>query len=99
MLVVTGILIGLVLVTMVGNTVHVMQVVGWLPITPIRGILFPAWLGVWFGVFPTWQGLFLQIGSAAFVIGSYYLAEFQASRRREKPRAEKVAAQVTRTRS
>ena len=41
MLVVTGIFIGLVLVTMVGNTVHVMQTVGWLPITPIIGAAAP----------------------------------------------------------
>ena len=38
MLVWTGALIGLVLVTMVGKTVHVMQAVSWLPISPIRGL-------------------------------------------------------------
>ncbi len=86
MLVWTGVLIGVVLVTMVGNTVHVMQVLGWLPITPIRGLLLPAALGVWFGIFATWQGILLQIGAAAFVIGSYFLAEHQAARRRSKPR-------------
>ena len=32
MLIVTGIMIAAVLVTMVGHTVHVLQVVGWLPI-------------------------------------------------------------------
>lgn len=41
MLIATGILIGGVLLVMVGNTVHVMQVVGWLPITPIQGVYFP----------------------------------------------------------
>jgi high-affinity iron transporter len=82
MLVWTGVLIGAVLVTLVGNTIHVMQVVGWIPISPIRGVIFPAWLGVWFGVFATWQGILAQVGAATFVIGSYYLAEYQASKRR-----------------
>jgi hypothetical protein len=36
MLIFTGILIGFVLLVMVGNTVHIMQVVGWMPLTPIR---------------------------------------------------------------
>jgi high-affinity iron transporter len=75
MLIFTGILIGGVLLTMVGNTVHVFQVVGWMPITPINGLYLPYWLGRWFGVFATWQGISLQILAAAFVIGSYFWAE------------------------
>jgi high-affinity iron transporter len=50
-------------------------VVGWLPIHVIRGLDFPYWLGTWFGVYPTWEGLGLQLFAVAFVIGSYYLAE------------------------
>jgi high-affinity iron transporter len=84
MLVVTGIFIGVVLLTMVGNTVHVMQAVGWLPITPILGMNVPLWLGQWLGVFPTWQGIILQITAAVFVIGSYFWAEHLQSRRRER---------------
>lgn len=83
MLVWTGILIGLVLVTMVGHTVHVLQVVGWMPISPISGVELPVSLGVWLGTFPTWQGILLQIGAAGFVIGSYYLAEWHSKNRRE----------------
>ena len=37
MLVVTGVMIGFVLVVMVGQTARTMQGVGWLPITPIGG--------------------------------------------------------------
>ncbi|NMB89543.1 MAG: iron permease, partial [Chloroflexi bacterium] len=70
MLVFTGVLIGAVLVTMVGNTVHIFQAVGWLPVTPIVGVTPPYWMGVWFGVFPTWQGVIAQVAAAAFVIGS-----------------------------
>lgn len=87
MLVFTGILIGAVLVTMVGNTVHVLQVVGWMPITPISGVYLPYWLGRWFGVFATWQGIILQIASAVFVIGSYFWAEHLSHRKRETRKA------------
>jgi len=41
MLIVTGILICGVLLVMVGKTVHVLQVVGWMPTTLINGISFP----------------------------------------------------------
>ncbi|MBI1279969.1 MAG: iron permease [Anaerolineaceae bacterium] len=83
MLVVTGIMIGFVLLTMVGNTVHVMQVVGWMPITPIIGLNLPLWLGQWFGLFATWQGIGFQIAAAVFVIGSYFWAEHINKTRRE----------------
>ncbi len=83
MLVVTGIMIGFVLLTMVGNTVHVMQVVGWMPISPIIGLNLPLWMGQWFGLFATWQGIGLQIAAAVFVIGSYFWAEHMQKNRRE----------------
>ncbi len=74
MLVVTGVMIGFVLVVMVGQTARTMQGVGWLPITPI-GAEPPYWLGVWFGVYPTWETLGAQVIAAVFVIGSYYVAQ------------------------
>lgn len=80
-LVITGILIGSVLLQMVGSTVHVLQVVGWLPIHVIQGLDLPYWLGTWFGVYPTWEGLTLQFAAMVFVIGSYYLAEGMRKRR------------------
>ncbi len=75
MLIVTGIFIGVVLLTMVGNTVHVLQLVGWMPLHPIRFITPPYWLGMWFGLYATWEGIALQVVAGAFVIGSYVLAE------------------------
>jgi high-affinity iron transporter len=77
MLIVTGVLIGIVLMTMVGNTIHVMQAVGWMPITPISSVFVPYWLGQWFGIYATWQTLGGQVLAAVYVIGSYYLAERQ----------------------
>lgn len=88
MLIVTGILIGGVLLVMVGNTVHVLQVVGWLPTHPLRALQFPYWLGLWFGTFPTWEGLTLQTLAGAFVIGSYFTAEHLRHRRVRAPRVQ-----------
>jgi high-affinity iron transporter len=85
MLVVTGIFIGMVLLVMVGKTVHVLQLVGWMPATLIAGLNFPYWMGMWFGVYPSWEGLLLQVAAAAFVIGSYYLAEGIKKRQRTAP--------------
>lgn len=91
LLIVTGILIGVVLLTMVGNTVHAAQSVGWLPITPIRSLDVPYWMGQWFGFFATWQGIIGQIIAAAFVIGSYLLAEWVNSQKRTKRETERTS--------
>ena len=74
-LIITGILIGSVLLQMVGSTIHILQVVGWLPIHVIQGLDLPYWLGTWFGIYPTWEGLGFQFAALIFVVGSYYLAE------------------------
>ena len=79
LLIVTGVLISLVLVVLVGNTVRTLQGVGWLSITPID-IEFPLWMGTWLGLFPTVESLAAQAGAFAFVIGSYYAAEWVRKR-------------------
>ena len=92
MLVVTGVMIGFVLVVMVGQTARTMQGVGWLPITPIGGEP-PYWLGVWFGVYPSWETLGAQVLAGVFVIGSFFVAKElkvkrpgrRAAARREAP--------------
>lgn len=85
MLIVTGVLIGMVLLVMVGKTVHVFQLVGWMSATLIPGLNFPYWVGMWFGVYPSWEGLLLQAAAAVFVIGSYYLAEGIKKQKRPVP--------------
>jgi high-affinity iron transporter len=74
MLVVTGVLICAVLGVMVGNTVHILQVVGWFPVHPL-GVQFPHWATQWLGTHPTWEGIVTQIIAVTAVIGSYFLAE------------------------
>ncbi len=86
MLVWTGVLIAVVLVTMVGKTIHVMQAVGWMGITPIKGLTVPYWSGLWFGIFPTWQGIGFQLAAVVFVLGSYFAAEWLQARRRAQIR-------------
>ncbi len=75
MLSATGLMICMVLFMMVGNTTHVLQLVGWFPIHPVAGVHFPYWLNQWFGMFPTWEGLLLQILAPMIIIGSYFAAE------------------------
>ena len=84
LLVATGVLITGVLVVMVGTTVQTLQKVGWLGVTPIEGLELPYWVGLWLGVFPTWQGLIAQTTAVVFVVGSYVAAEGLQKRRRAR---------------
>lgn len=76
MLILTGILLGVVLVVMVGEQAQEMQLAHWIPATTIPSVahLFPAWLGLWFSVFPTAQTLLAQAIAAVLVLGSYFVA-------------------------
>ena len=92
MLVVTGLLLALVLVVMVGQTARTMQGTGWLPITPAP-VDVPYWAGLWLGVFPTWETLGAQVAAFLFVIGSYVVAQevkVKRPRRRARPAAERA---------
>jgi high-affinity iron transporter len=90
MLVLTGVLVGVVLVVMIGGTALSFQDLGWLPRheTPFT---LPAWLGSWFEMYSTWETLGAQLFAALFVIGSYYLAEYLKVRRPQS-RGEQVRA-------
>jgi len=90
MLIVTGVLLTVVLMIMMGKTVRIMQGVGWVPITPID-IDPPYWTGIWLGIFPTVETLLAQLGGGVLVIGSYLLAE-RLKHRRRRPSARDHAA-------
>ena len=83
MLVVTGVLLGVVLIVMVGESVQEMQLAGWLPATTVP-LAIPGWVGLWFAVFPTVEGLAAQGLAVALVLGSYFGAQYVRVRR---PRA------------
>ena len=92
MLVVTGVMLGLVLVVMVGGSARTMQDVGWLPSTPV-GVSFPGWWARWFEVVPTWETLGAQVFAAVVVVGSYFAAE-QLKVRRPRRRGEEPAVRA-----
>jgi high-affinity iron transporter len=92
MLVLTGVLVGVVLVVMIGGTALSFQDLGWIPRheTPFT---LPEWMGAWFEMYSTWETLGIQVLAAAFVIGSYYAAEYlKVTRPRRQGRAAAVRA-------
>jgi high-affinity iron transporter len=76
MLIITGVLLGMVLLVMVGEEAYEMQQAGWLPTSTI-GLLngrLPDWAGVWFSLYPTWETILAQVVAAGLVVGSYFLS-------------------------
>jgi high-affinity iron transporter len=80
MLVLTGVLIGFVLVVMVGESAQELQLAGWIPTTQI-GVTFPGWIGTWLAIFPTVETLAAQALAAGAVIASYLVSEHVRVRR------------------
>lgn len=77
MLVLTGVLLGGVLLVMVGEQAQEMQLAHWLPTTPIpalEAVLRP-WMGMWFAVFPTVETIAAQALAALLVLGSYLFVQ------------------------
>jgi high-affinity iron transporter len=83
MLVLTGVLVGVVLVVMIGGTALTFQDLGWLPshATPFT---LPAWMGSWFEMYSTWETLGVQLIAGLFVVGSYWLAKELKVRRPQR---------------
>jgi high-affinity iron transporter len=74
MLVLTGIMLGVVLLVMVGEEVQEMQQAGWCPTTSVA-FSIPDWMGTWFALFPSVEGLAAQAIAAFLVVGSYFAAK------------------------
>ncbi len=94
MLVLTGGLVGFVLVVMTGGTALSFQQLGWIPEHPTP-FTVPGWMGSWFEVYGTWETIGAQLLAAAFVVGSYLLAEHlkvRRPRRQGAPVAIRAAA-------
>jgi high-affinity iron transporter len=81
---------GVLLVVMVGESVHELQLAGWLPVTTVP-LAIPGWMGLWLAVFPTVESLAAQARAAALVIGSYLVAE---EIRVKRPRRAGVAVEA-----
>ena len=74
MLILTGVLVGVVLVVMTGGTALTFTELGWLPSHPTP-FTVPGWMGAWFEIYSVWETIGAQLLAGGFVIGSYYLAE------------------------
>jgi high-affinity iron transporter len=79
MLILTGVMLGAVLLVMVGEEAQEMQLAHWIPTTPLPRLagLIPPWMGLWFSVFPTVETLVAQAVAALLVVGSYFAARIQ----------------------
>ncbi|MFL5614968.1 MAG: FTR1 family protein [Gemmatimonadaceae bacterium] len=84
MLIVTGVLLGGVLLVMVGEQAQEMQLAHWLPTTPLPAVerFLPGWMGVWFALFPTAETLTAQAVAALLILGSYFIVTVQLRRAR-----------------
>jgi high-affinity iron transporter len=76
MLIVTGVMLGFVLLVMVGEEAQEMQLAGWLPTSTIAALdgKIPDWAGVWFSLFPTWETILAQVIALVLVAGSYFIS-------------------------
>ncbi len=76
MLIITGVMLGVVLLVMIGEEAYEMQQAGWLPQGNITALAnkIPDWAGVWFSVYPTWPTIIAQVIALVLVVGSYFLS-------------------------
>ncbi len=82
MLVITGVLLGVVLLVMVGEQAQEMQLASWIPTTdiPLLANVIPEWMGLWFAVFPTVETLLAQAIALVLVLGSYLFVRVRVAR-------------------
>ena len=74
LLIITGVMLLVVLVVMVGEEVNEMQLAGWIGTTSIGS--WPGWLGQWFSLFPNVETIVAQVLAIVLVVGSYVLAQY-----------------------
>ena len=75
MLVLTGVLVGVVLVVMIGGTALTFADLGWLA-THATPFSVPEWMGSLVRDLPYWETLGAQVLAAVLVVGSYCAAEY-----------------------
>jgi high-affinity iron transporter len=89
LLIITGAMLLVVLLVMVGEEVNEMQLAGWIGTTTVGN--WPAWMGEWFSLFGNVQTIVAQVLALAIVVGSYFTAEYLRVWRPRR-RGEKAAA-------
>jgi high-affinity iron transporter len=83
MLILTGALVAVVLMVMIGGTALSFMDLGWIPSHPTP-FTVPTWMGTWFEVYSYWETIGAQILAGLLVVGSYVLAEHVKVHRRVK---------------
>jgi len=94
MLVYTGVLVVFVLFTFLGSTARLFQTIGWLPVHPIPGFSLPSWAGVWFGLYPTWEGMIAPFLAFVYVGGAWLWVKLSVRYRQSKEADEQTAEDV-----
>lgn len=84
LLIVTGLLVVSIMVTFVGSAVRLFQTVGWLPVHPLPGVTFPDWVGVWLGLYPSWEGVLIPPLALVYVGGAWLYTKIAAARAQAK---------------
>lgn len=80
LLVITGVLVVTVLVTFIGSTVRLFQTIGWMPIHPIPWLEIPSWMGIWFGLYPSWEGMLIPPLGLVYVGGAWLFVKWRSHR-------------------
>ena len=84
LLVLTGLLVVSIMVTFMGSAARLFQTVSWLPVHPIPGVSFPNWVGVWLGIYPSWEGLLIPPMALVYVGGAWLYTKISATRARSQ---------------
>jgi high-affinity iron transporter len=91
LMVLTGLLVVSIMTTFIGQTVRLFQTVDWMPIHPIHGLHLPNWVGLWLGLYPSWEGLLIPPLALVYV-GGVWLFNRWRSRKKEADLPANVAA-------
>lgn len=92
MLVITGVLVVSILITFLGSSVRLFQTVGWMPIHPITWLHIPSWMGLWFGLYPSWEGMLIPPAGLLYVGGAWAYTKLAARAKRRAQAAAEAAA-------
>src|SRR4051794_31845779 len=92
MLVLTGVMVGFVMMVMIGGTALSFQELGWLPSHPTP-FHVPDWMGSWFEMYSTWETLAAQLLAGLFVVASYFVAR-EVKVKRPQRRGEQPAVRA-----
>ena len=85
LLVITGVLVVTIMITFLGSTTRLFQTVGWLPIHPVPALEIPTWAGLWFGLYPSWEGLLIPPLALVYVGGAWLWGKMSSRRAASEP--------------